>query len=339
MKRILLFIFCSVLIQVHLKASCVYKDSTGHGDAPVTSVIIGSEYSTNTNTFGRFDNFSTQPSLSPYVSYLSKYGFDLEGIGYVIGNSDASGTETTSELDLQAGYNWELGSVFSIAPSYTHFFYSSNSSTLKKSYDDNLQLSLNSDVKWWSNSISGKYLWGDYDEINLTAQTGINITVNNFLRRNNSLIIGPLIEINFSDINYYRYISGNYKFLRAYSTVYPDATMNDLLAELKTSTKPVVRKLLDRMTTYPYLRRRLNKLAANGDLVISDLFSNKKDFKISNLGLTLPVYYYFGNFTLTGTFAAYKPFNQPAIFGKDWIAYFGVGLSYTFGNQGQNSLR
>jgi len=339
MKRFLLCAIGAFFAQFHITAAYVFKDSTENNEDRFTSFVIGGDYSTNTNTFGRFDNYAKQPSYSPYVSYLSKYGFNLGAIGYFIGNSDASGTETTSELDLQAGYDWRLGKVFSLTPLYTHFFYSSNSSTLKKSYNDYAQLSLNSEVKWWNSSISGRYLWGDYDEINLSAQTGVTITISDFLHNGNSLVINPMAELNSSDINYYRYISGNFKFLRAYATLYPDATFNDLMEDLQTSNRPLIKRLAEKIAATPNLSKRMDKLAANGDFVISDLFSDKKELKFTSLGLTLPVYYYVGNFCFSATFAAYKPFNQPKAFGNDWTAYFGVGLSYTFSNQGQNSFK
>lgn len=303
----------------------------------ISSLIVGGDYSTNTNTFGRFDNFAKQPSFSPYISYLSKYGFNIGAVGYFIGNSDPSGSQTTSELDLQAGYDWQLIPVFSISPSYTHFFYSSNSSILKKSYSDYVQLEANTTVNWWISSISGKYFWGEFSELMLTAQTSANITINDFLWRGNALVISPGAEINFSDINYLRYISDKFKFLKAYSTVYPNSTVNDLLNDLATSNRPLIRKLAEKLQSEAYLKKRLNTLDRN--LVISTLFDDKKEMKLSNIGFTLPLYYYVGRFTLNGTFAAYKPFNQPKIFGNDWVTYFSVGVSFTFGNQGQNSFK
>ncbi len=329
MRQCFLSFSCLMFIEFHAGAINLYKNPADSVDNRITSIVAGMDYSTNTKSFGRFDNYAKQPSVSPYATYYNKHGFALGGVGYFIGNSDASATETTSELDLQASYTWKLGQIFSVLPSYTHFFYSSNSSTLKKSYSDYGQLSLNANVKWWNAGLSGKYLWGEYDELMLTGQTGVTVTIDNFLHKGNSLILQPYVEINFSDINYYRYISGNYKFLRAYATLYPDATFNDLLTDLKTSNRPIIKKLAEKIATTPYLQRRLNKLSANGDLVISDLFSNKKQLKISNLGLTLPLYYYFNNFSLNVSFSAYKPYNQPKVFGNDWTTYIGAGISYT----------
>ncbi|HEY4789356.1 MAG TPA: hypothetical protein VIH57_25070, partial [Bacteroidales bacterium] len=262
--------------------------------------------------------------------YYHKSGFAVGATGFFIGNSDVSGTETTSELDLQGSYLWKLGSVFSVSPMYTHFFYSSNSGVLKRSYSDYVQLGLASEVKWWSTDLSAKYFWGDYDEFMLTGLTNATITFDNFLHKGNSLIIQPSVEINFSDINYYRYISGHYKFLEAYANRYPDATMNDLLDDLKTKTKPLIRKLWEKMLMYAYIQRRINQLSVDGNLVLSDLFSNKKQLKTSSLGFTLPVYYYFGNFSANISLSMFKPYNQPKIFGNAWTTYFSAGINYTF---------
>lgn len=339
MRRIFLCIFFTGLCYTYTNASLVSKDTTDSSKENVTSVIAGSNYSTNTNTFGRFDKFTSQPSFSPYVTYLSRYKFDVGAVGYFIGNSDANSTGTTSELDLQAGYTWELGSVFSVNPTYTHFFYSSNSGVLKKSYSDLVQLNLDADVSWWNNTISARYLWGEYDEIDLSAQTGVNITLSNVIWRGNSLVFGPLVELNLSNINYYRYISGDYKFLREYAAAYPDATVNDLIYDLENSPRRFIRRLAARIDSTRILKKRLNLLEVDGNFVISQLFNTQKELKISNLGLTLPLYYYAGNFVFTASFAAYKPYNQPKIFGNDWTTYFEVGLSYTFGNHGQNSFK
>lgn len=337
MKLFLLCYSIAFALLLNLSAKGLSKDSTE--DDRTTSLIVGVDYSTNTNTFGRFDNFAKQPSFSPYLSYLSKYGFNLGATGYVIGNSDPSGTETTSELDLLAGYEWVLSPVFSLSPSYTHFFYSSNSGTLKKSYSDYVQLEVSSTVNWWNSSISSKYFWGDFDEIMLTAQTSVNITIDNCLHQGNALVISPGVELNASNINYLRYISDKFKFLRAYATQYPDATVNDLLNDLATSTRPIVSRIAEKLLSEAYLKRRLNTLAVDRNMVISTLFDDKKEMKLSNIGFTLPVYYYFGNFIANGTFAAYKPFNQPKMFGNEWTTYFSLGLSYTFGNHGQNSFK
>ena len=329
---------CFLILHQFGIASGVLKDTTDNGDDKASAIVVGGQYSTNTNTFGRFDKFATQPSYSPYLTYNGKHNLQLGAAGNFIENSDATASQTTSELDLQAGYSWELSDKFSIAPSYTHFFFSSNSDALRRSYSDYLQLSLNTDLKWWNCSLSGKYLWGTFDETLLTAETGFTITINNVLHHGNTLVIAPFGELNISNINYFRYVSGEYKFLREYATLYPDKTVNDLIYDLQNSPRPLIRKLADRIDATRTLKKRLNLLTSDSNFVISQMFNTEKAFKISNLGLTLPVYYYWGNFTLTATFAAYKPFNQPKMFGNDWVTYFGVGLSYTFNFHGQNSF-
>jgi hypothetical protein len=340
MKQFLLLLITGFWSGSHCWGSDFSFNALDDDSLKTSSVTVSGDYSTNTNTFGRFDNLSTQPSFSPAVMYLSKYNFNLGATGYFIGNSDKTGTETTSELDMQAGYVWELSKVFSVQPGYTHFFYSDNATTLKRSYDDYAQLSVNADVKWWNNSISAKYLWGTYDEIMLTAQTGVSVTFDNVLHKGNSLVLGPTVDVNMSNINYLRYISGRFKFLRTYSEAFPNATVNDLLNDLKYSSRPLIRRLAERLTSEAYLQKRLNTLSVDRNLVISSLFDDSKKMDFCSLGLTLPVYYYFGNFMATGTFAAYKPFNQPKMFGNDWTFYFGIGLSYTFTfGQGQNSFK
>lgn len=326
------YFMCVVsLLLVGANSFAVYtpKDSIDGNDEKITSLIIGADYSTNTNTFGRFDDISAQPSYSPYISFYHKWGFNLGAAGYFIGNSDSSGSKTTSELDLQASYTWKLNSLISINPSYNHFFYSKNSTVLKRSYNDYAQLAIVGSKKWWSGSVSAKYLWGDYDEMMLTAQTDAIIKINHVFGRDNTLVLQPTIEVNMSDINYYRYISGKFKFLRAYADLFPDDTFADLLVRLQKSSRPLVSRLAERIAANPYLQKRLNKLATDESLVISDLFSNKKELKFSSLGLTLPVYYYWGDFIFNVSFTAYKPYNQPKIFGNDWVTFVSAGISYT----------
>jgi len=329
MKFFCLYFSCLLFLCFRAEGSTIPKDSTDIEDEKVTSLVISTDYSTNTNTFGRFDNVVTQPSFSPGVNYFSKWGFNVGAIGYFVANSDSTGSKTTSELDLQASYVWNISSVINISSSYSHFFYSNNSSTLKRSYDDYVQISINGNKKWWNGSISSKYLWGVFDELMLTGQTSLTIKIDHVLGRKNSLELQPTVEVNMSNINYFRYISGNYKFLSNYASMYPDATFNDLIADLKTSTRPLIRRLNRRIAANPNLQKRLNKISTDGNLVISDLFSAKKEMKFSSLGLTLPLYYYIGDFILNASFSAYKPYNQPKIIGNDWIMYFGAGISYT----------
>ncbi len=115
-------------------------NTTGTND-DLSTIMISFDYSSNTNTFGNFNQFIRQPSYSPSINFFSKINLDIGLTRYSVANSDDSLTSSTYELDMNIGYNIYLfKDKVLLYPGYSRFFYSKNSGSLKSMFSDNIQL-------------------------------------------------------------------------------------------------------------------------------------------------------------------------------------------------------
>lgn len=306
-----------------------------------SSIVIGTDYASNTNTFGHFNNFVKQPLLSPYVSYYGKRGLLVSGLANFVGNSDSTNTKTSSEFDFQLGYRWNITDHFSIVPSLTHFFYSANSNSLKSEFTDYFQVDLNAEVKWWYTSVSTGYIIGNSNQLIIIPQTGVYIQFDHILSKNNSLTFQPSVSCDFNNQDYYNsYYSKKYLFLKPYTNRSSAGTIREFLTDYSNGfkdfnklTSALLKEYFNRFfQNHPYYLENMKKLPQNEELMnLIEQTSNDKKFTITSLGLTLPVYYYIGNLVFNFTFSAFKPINQPDYLDSDWVTYSSLGVSYMFG--------
>ncbi len=304
-----------------------------------SSFIIGSDYASNTNTFGHFNSLVKQPLFSPYASYFGKKGLLVSALVNFVGNSDSTNTKTSSELDLQLGYRWNITDHFSIVPSLTHFFYSSNSTSIKSGFTDYFQVDMNAELKWWYATISTGYIFGSNNQFIVIPQTGVNIQFEHFLGKNNSLVFQPSVSCDFTNQDYYNlYNSKKYLFLKPYITRKPTATLQDFLTDYengfndfnKVSAIELTAYFNKFFTNHPNYLEKMKKLPKNEVLNGLTTLSNETKFTLTSIGLTLPISYYIGNVTLNFTISAYKPINQPVYMDTNWVTYSTFGVSYTF---------
>ncbi len=303
-----------------------------------SSITVGADYASNSSTFGHLNSFVKQPIFSPYVSYFGKKGLFGSSIFNFVGNSDSTNTKTTSEIDLQLGYQWNISEQFSISPSFTHFVYSSHSTSFKSGITDYLQLDFYTELKWWFASVSAGYIFGDSNEPLILPQTGANIEIEHFLGKNNTLAFQPSVSINVGSQKYFNiYYSDKYLFLKPYTNNNPNATVGDFLNDydkgftnFDKKTKTYFNLVL---ANHPRYLERLQQLPQNEQLTsLTEISDSNNKFTITSVALTLPIYYYVGNIAFNFTFSAYKPVNQSKYLNTNWVTYISAGLSCTFGD-------
>ena len=306
-----------------------------------SSIVIGTDYAGNTNTFGHFNNFVAQPLVSPYVSYFGKKGLFVSGLVNFVGNSDSTNTKTSSELDFQLGYRWNITDHFSIVPSFTHFFYSANSNSFKSGFTDYVQVDMNAELKWWYTTVSTGYIVGNNNQLIIIPQTGVNIQFDHILGKSNSLTIQPSVSCDFNNQDYYSsYYSKKYLFLKPYTNRISFGTMGEFLTDYENGfndfnklTSTILKEYFKRFfENHPHYLEKMKKVPKNEKL--SNLItqtSNDKKFTITSVGLSIPVYYNIGNLVFNFTFSAFKPINQPDYLDSNWITYSSFGIGYTFG--------
>jgi hypothetical protein len=301
-----------------------------------STLEIGSDYAGNTNTFGHFNNFVTQPLFSPFISYFGKRGLFASGLIDFIGNSDSTNTKTTSELDLQVGYRWDISDHFSIVPSVTHFFYSPNSNSFKSGFTDYLQVDFGAEFNWWYATVSTGYIMGNSNQFIAIPQTGVSIQFDHFLGKNNSLSVQPSVSLDFNNQDYFnQYYRKKYLFLKPYYTKNPDATVGEFITDYTnglTDFNKLTRLYFNRFfTNHPRFLEKMKNLPQDELLKKLTDIGKETKFTLTSIGLTLPIYYSMGNLTLNFTFSAYKPMNQPDYLDSNWITYSSFGVSYSFG--------
>ena len=276
-----------------------------------SSLIFSFDYSTNTNTFGNFNNNIKQPYYSPSVSFFSKYGFDISVLPSFINNSDITSSETTSELDLMAGYNFQPVKNLSIYPGYTHIFYSKNSYSLKSVISDIAQLDLTYQLKWYTPSLSSSYLIGEKNTFYISWQNSFNIDFENVPGKDALFTLQPGFDINFSDKNYYNSI--------LLTTDYLNSSVINYLVQRWLNRYPNLteEQIKDRLYNY--------ELRQNPDIF-------NVQYSLTSVSLILPVYYMIGNFTFNVTLYTSIPTYQ-SDFSSDVQFYLNAGISYSINFQ------
>jgi hypothetical protein len=299
-------------------------------DKRMSFIMVGSDYSSNVNSLGRVNDINPQPSLSAYASWFSAYNFDVSMTGYNVWNSDSSYTHPTQELDLVIGYTLPITKWLEARSSYSKYFYSDGSNSIRSGYSNLIDLTLSSEVKWWWLDAGCGYTFGGIEEFYSSAQTGVTIEFDNLFHRNHMLTLQPSFDVLFSNIDYYDLnMMQDYWFLYNYGEKNPDGTIADLYKDLASPTTPNVRVLKSFLTKHPVIAKRMQQLPA--DLVVSDIFEPNRSFELSTIGFTLPVYYSINNFDINLVYSIYKPVNQPSYVDASWINYMSLGASYLFG--------
>jgi len=293
-----------------------------------SSWLFGTDFSTNSPVNGQVNELVSQPSFSGYVAYFSKYNFDFSVVGSTIWNSDSSFTKSTREFGLSVGYSLPLTKWLLSSVSYSHYFYPGATQTLQSGLANMSDVTLSSQVKWWQTDASAGYSWGEYNEFYLSLQTGAQIVLSKVLSKKDVLTFEPSFSLFFSDIDYYNTsLVKTYWYLYPYASENPTTTISDMLVDIKTApfgkTERDLRVLL---ALKPTFQRDVTKLPSNQ--IVWDIFQSNKSFTLGSLGVTLPMNYMLGSWTLSSSVSVYLPQNQPSYANNNLVWYFSGGLSY-----------
>lgn len=278
-----------------------------------SSLDVSFDYFSNTNTFGQFNQITKQPSYSPSVSFFQKSGFNASLISNIVENSDSTLENSTYEFDFMIGYYYTFKKYFTVFPTYTRYFYSDESNSLKSSFTDNLTIDFSVDYKNSYSGISSSYLLGESNELFITAYSSYNINFEKVLFDHSFLMIQPEVNFNFGNQTYYN----NYIW---------DNLQNDSEYRDDFLSQRGVQRLIN------YLQRQYPN--ATEDQILALLVARQTEvedeFNLSSIGLSLPLAYMIGSFTLNTSFSTYFLVNKPDYIEEDYQTYFSIGLSYSF---------
>lgn len=272
--------------------------------------IFSFDYASNSNVLGIVSTETRQPSFSPSIAYLSPWGADLSLQGSIIGNSDDSLENYTSELDLVLGYTIKPFKNLTLYPSYTHYFYSSNSGALNSMFTDDIRIDADYSYKFFSLGISAGYFLGKQSTFYLTTYNYYSISPERFLSRKGSLILQPGIDANF----------GSYEYLNLY---YVDKLKENrwIYTYLLYNFPAIRRYVLHEMYKNPEQTR---------EEVLDKYLEEKAEdnFKLTSISLNMPIYYMIGNFGINLGIYAFIPIKQPDYLTEEVQFFFNFGLSY-----------
>jgi len=173
------------------------------------TIMFSVDYSTNTNMPDNINTDVRQPSLSPSVGIISKYGFDFLMAGSVTDNSDDSLQGFSAEMDLMLGYNFDRIKNLVIYPSYTRFVYSNNAGVFNTIFDNEFRIDANYSFKVVNIGLSAGYLTGRQNTFYSVVSNSYFLTIDRLLSQNATLALQPGIDLNF----------GNYEDLILFTSI------------------------------------------------------------------------------------------------------------------------
>ena len=273
------------------------------------ALIFAFDYASNTSLLGSFNAETKQPSYSPAIAFFSNWGMDLSAMGFIIDNSDDSLDGFTSELDLSAGYTFEPLKDLTIAPSYSHYFYSDGSNSLKSIFSDNFNLDVNYQYRFAGFGASAGFYTGKQHTFYMLIRNNYLISFENVVFRNLYISIQPGIDAGF----------GDYEYLNLY-----------YLDQLRENPDYLANLIKYRgVRRYIFYEKRKHPELTPQQIMENFLESKAQDsFKLTSVSFSLPVTLILGNVGLSLGLSTYFPFGQPEFLSDDVQFFFNAGISY-----------
>lgn len=271
------------------------------------------EYSSNTSSFGQFNQLAEQPSYTAGIRYFHKENLCLSFLSNYIENSDSTLENGSYEFDFVVGYNYAFSEHFSIYPSYSRYIYDMNSNTIFSVYRNNFSLDASYNYKLFTTKLSGNYLTGDEIDYFVSFQNSFSFDIENFILNNSTISLNLEIDFDFGNQTYLNnYFWNNYQN----NPEFRENLLNRRIVQMTIS------------------RIQQNNPDITEDEIIKYLSQNyisaEESFNLSSIGIILPFYYTIGNFGINAALSTYFFTNKPEYYVDDYMILFSVGLSYTF---------
>ena len=283
-----------------------------------SSLLISADYNSQTNTFGIVNTDVKQPSFNGYASYYSKHNFDLTVQGGMTMNSDTSYSQTTSELDLMAGYTWMTTEKLTVYPNYTHLWNDRSGNALQRVFSDIVELDAYYTTKYYQPSLTLSYLTGEKNMFYFSVQNSFNFDLEDVPGKNTLLSLGLSLDLNFSDKNFYN------------SLIYDQWDARDFVYWTRNYTNyngyPAVEILQYGLEETK--NRVQDWVNSNGPYVFN------AEYTLSSVDVMLPIFYSVNNFMFSATAFLVIPTTQSDFYDQSTqlILNFGVAYSLNFTN-------
>lgn len=278
-------------------------DST---DLKIYSIYLNSNYSTNTNFLGYTNIFVNQPSYNFNLEFLTPFNFELGTWLNGIENSNDSLNQLTYDYGFNVLYDLKLfKKKLIITPAYTRFFYSKNSSTIRKFFDNNFSIDVELKLKKSSLGITGSYLIGTNETFQLTLFNTFIFEKKDFLFKNTLFSYAPSVIFLFDQLDYLN---------QYYFKTYPYLML----------------KYLERRDYYEILWLKRRNPSITKEEIIEYLANKKSDdkFHITTIAILFPFTYLIKNFGININISLIIPAGYPDYFDKSIQYILEGGISY-----------
>ena len=256
------------------------------------SILVSADYASDNIVYGNLNTTVSQPCFSSVFSYTSRSGMEATAGYSLIDNSDTSLNKATHQYDFTLGYRFSFPLDLYLSGSYTRFFYSKNTTTLRSTFDHQMELDAGYSGKFADVSASAFYLIGNTGEFFLSLQNSYNFSIDNFPFRNVSTGFMPGVFTILSSQQFYN------------------------------------EYLLNQFLQHPvYYMYRWRLMGYTKEQIKAMLLEEKK-FTFTSFMATVPVCFSWKNFMLTGGATFLKPLNQPSFTDDNWVVMYNFNLSY-----------
>lgn len=299
----------------NVKNTLLYSGIKASDYLPYSTLNFSFNYTTNLSSFGQVNQLVKQPALTSMVSFFSKHQYDMTISGFFIDNSDEQLEKITTEIDVTAGYNFQPFKNFQLYPSYSRFFYSENSNSIKSSYTDNIQLDISYEPAWYLAGVSANYLIGENNSFFLYIQNGINLSFHDVIFENTFLFIQPEVDLNLGNQTYY----SNY--------FWENVKSREDFRHFLHNNKWFIREFLNMRRKYPNLGDKEIVV-----LLSSEFLQEEEKFNLNSVSILIPLFYMVNSFSFSISFMGFIPTFQPEYMesGFQYLLDFGITYSLDF---------
>lgn len=168
--------------------------------------ILGASWGNNSSFLGRYQA-ERLPFYAIDATYKAKSGFWLSGMGYHIPNTN----NTIDELDLMAGWSFDLSRRWDASVYYSRFFFSAESPLLKAATANALSARLALDWGWVYSQLTSSLTFGGSSDFFLVLDNSRYFELPRLFHKKDYVSIEPKISL----------IAGTQTFVEQYTASQP----------------------------------------------------------------------------------------------------------------------
>jgi hypothetical protein len=186
---LLMLFFLTVYLPIRAQNTNLKADSAGT-EVTYNSWTIGTTYGNNYSFLGR-NQANRLPFISADLTYKSKQGFWLSAMGYHILNTPSR----VDEVDLMAGWDFDISDKLDASISYSRFFFSPQSELIKAATANTFSTQAGLDWNYLYSRLNFTYIFGGASDVFLILDNSRYFQLDKVLHPAGFLSIEPKISV------------------------------------------------------------------------------------------------------------------------------------------------